>query len=170
MKKIFTIILLLVNIVAGAQSLTPTVIASSGGFSSNGAGMLSYTIGELAAITTLSSANNFLTQGFQQPSDFGVYVPMVNEPNFSMNVFPNPSEGIFNISIKTPKEFSLTFFVYDMLGKLIISSDKKVLRGNTLLPLDLSHKIAGVYLLECVFTNRVTREQFKNYSKLHLIY
>ena len=77
MKKVYTFILLLYALSAGAQSTTPTVVASSGGFFSNTAGMLSFTVGELAAVTTLSSPNNYLTQGFQQPSDFGVFVPPV---------------------------------------------------------------------------------------------
>ncbi|MBK5285358.1 MAG: T9SS type A sorting domain-containing protein [Bacteroidia bacterium] len=170
MKKIYTFILLLASIGSAAQSLTPTVLASSGGFSSNGAGMLSYTIGELAAVTTLSSANNFLTQGFQQPSDFGVYVPAVSEPNFSMNVYPNPSEGLFYISIKASKNYSLNVAVYDMLGKKVFSPTQKIFNGNFLIPIDLSEEVEGIYLLECVFTNLRTGEQFRNYSKLNLVY
>ena len=49
-----------------AQSLSPRVIASAGGYSSNGAGSLSFTIGE-ANTKTLTSATHTLTQGFQQP-------------------------------------------------------------------------------------------------------
>lgn len=51
-----------------AQSLTPQVIASSGAYQSNAAGSLSFTIGE-SNIQTLTSANNILTQGFQQPNE-----------------------------------------------------------------------------------------------------
>ena len=170
MKKLITIIMIYVSVNAGAQSLTPTVVASSGGFFSNAAGMLSYTVGELAAVTTLQSSNNFLTQGFQQPSDFGVYVPSVSGENFSMNVFPNPSTGQFYISVKTPKDYTLTFSVYNMLGKSVIAPQSKALRGNAMLPLDLSHQIVGIYLLECVFTNIRSGEKFTNYSKLNLIY
>ena len=170
MKKLLTLILIYVSVHASAQMTTPTVVASSGGFFSNAAGMLSFTVGELAAVTTLTSANNFLTQGFQQPSDFNIYVPSIDGANFSMNVFPNPGAGLFYISVKTPKDYSLTYSVYDMLGKLVIASDRKTLRGNAMLPLDLSHQIVGIYLLECVFTNIRSGEKFTNYSKLNLIY
>lgn len=173
MKKFYSIILLLASLIAEAQSndqLRPNVIASSGAFFSNAAGMLSYTVGELAAVTTLSSTNNFLTQGFQQPSDFNVFVPSVDAQNFSMNVFPNPSKGNFFITVKTPKDYSMTYSVFDMLGKLVIASDKKIFRGNATIPLDLTRQIVGIYLLEIIFTDIRSGEQFRNYSKLNLIY
>lgn len=173
MKKFCTIILFLIASSAGAQTndqLRPNVVASSGGFFSNSAGMLSYTVGELAAVTTLQSTNNFLTQGFQQPSDFGVFVPPVSEPNFSLNVFPNPSDGIFNISVKSSKNYSLTVIVYDMLGKKVFSPAQKIFSGNYTLQVNLSEKVEGIYLLECVFTNIRTEEKFSNYSKLNLVY
>ncbi len=49
-----------------AQSLSPQVIASAGGYHSNANNSLSFTIGETNT-QTLSSASNMLTQGFQQP-------------------------------------------------------------------------------------------------------
>lgn len=48
-----------------AQSLAPQVIASAGGYQSNGSGSLSFTIGETNT-QTLTSATHMLTQGFQQ--------------------------------------------------------------------------------------------------------
>ncbi len=67
MKKIITTLFCL-PIVFGlnAQSLTPQVIASAGGYQSSPAGSLSFTIGETNT-QTLSSATHMLTQGFQQP-------------------------------------------------------------------------------------------------------
>lgn len=49
-----------------AQSLSPQVIASSGGYYSNGSGSLSWTLGETMT-ETFTSGSPQLTQGFQQP-------------------------------------------------------------------------------------------------------
>src|SRR3989442_14473369 len=80
MKKIILLILLSgLSFALRAQTLTPFVVSTSGAFYSNGAGMLSTTIGELAAVTTLSGGSNYLTQGFQQPWDFSVSIPEIQE-------------------------------------------------------------------------------------------
>ncbi len=68
-KLIITFIGLTTDLLIGtlnAQTLSPQVIASSGGYQSNTAGSLSFTIGETNT-QTLSSATHLLTQGFQQP-------------------------------------------------------------------------------------------------------
>jgi len=60
-----------------SQVLSPTVIAVDGNFISNSNGSISYTIGEMVAIETISnqSINLILTQGFQQ-SDLLSAVPV----------------------------------------------------------------------------------------------
>ncbi len=61
---LFFIALLSYTIVA--QTTSPEVVASSGDYYLNANGSLSWTLGELST-ATYSSANNMLTQGFQQP-------------------------------------------------------------------------------------------------------
>ncbi len=66
---VFLLILnLSINLVVklNAQTLSPQVFASAGGYQSNATHSLSFTIGETNT-QTLSSAGNMLTQGFQQP-------------------------------------------------------------------------------------------------------
>ena len=65
-KILGTCYVLLIGCQLQAQSLSPQVIASAGGFLSNSVGSLSFTIGETNT-KTLSSASHMLTQGFQQP-------------------------------------------------------------------------------------------------------
>jgi len=54
-----------------AQSLSPTVMATSGDYYSGANVTLSWTLGELAT-ETLYGGNNILTQGFQQPGESGL--------------------------------------------------------------------------------------------------
>lgn len=173
MKKFYVFIVLLYSMSAVAQPMTtPTVVASSGGFFSNAAGMLSFTVGELAAVTTLSNTplTNYLTQGFQQPSDFGVFVPPVKDESFSVSVYPNPSTAFFTISVTASNNMLMQFSIYDVLGKKIMESRKNLSRGKNLMTIDLHQQVTGMYLLECIYTNAKNGEQNKSYSKLHLIY
>jgi hypothetical protein len=62
---LFIAVNLLISTSAYSQILSSQVIASSGGYYSNAAGSLSFTIGETNT-QSLSSATHMLTQGFQQ--------------------------------------------------------------------------------------------------------
>ncbi len=68
MKKLIIIYLLIqsINIQVYAQSLSPQVLASAGGYQINPTASLSFTIGETNT-QSLSSSTHMLTQGFQQP-------------------------------------------------------------------------------------------------------
>lgn len=85
-----------------AQSLARKVIASAGGFQSNAAGSLSYTIGE-SVTQTVTSGSNMLTQGFQQSFELnllnvkaflqGYYVGsgQMNDVLFNQGEYASPS-------------------------------------------------------------------------------
>lgn len=68
MKKAFPILVVLsvLSTIASGQNLSPKVIASCGGYFTGGNNSLSWTLGETFT-TTLTSPNNKLTQGLQQP-------------------------------------------------------------------------------------------------------
>ena len=89
-----------------AQSLSPTVVSSSGGFYANSAGQLSFTVGEMTMVTTFFQTNNILTQGFQQPFDFGTAIPEPTKDGFAFGVFPNPSTGNIHLVLNTKSKHS----------------------------------------------------------------
>src|SRR5690349_11746557 len=122
MKK-FTLSLVLIAICgfSQAQSLTPTVVSSSGGFYSNSSGQLSFTVAEMTMVQTFSQTNNILTQGFQQPGDFGVYVPEAPKSGFAFNVYPNPSSGNINLILNSKNSAVVNIRLIDALGKTIVT-------------------------------------------------
>ena len=90
MKKIIFGLFCLISIVAHGQSLERSVTANSGDyFYKAGTGSISFTVGE-CAVTTFSSANNKLTQGFQQPDTSEITFVEENNSSFSVEIFPNP--------------------------------------------------------------------------------
>ncbi len=171
MKKIQLLLLLSsLSLCLHAQSLTPFVISSSGAFFSNGAGMLSTTIGELTAVSTLSGGSNILTQGFQQAWDFGVFVPEIQENGFAFQVYPNPGNGIFTIALNTDKNFKVSVRVFDVLGKTVYHESMYHSSGYATHEIDLTLMAEGVYLLELVNEDISSGKVVKNTQKITLAY
>jgi hypothetical protein len=153
-----------------AQTLTPFVISTSGAFYSNSAGMLSTTIGELAAVTTLSSGNNFLTQGFQQPEDFSVSIPEIQENGLAFDVYPNPSSGNFTLALNTEQDSKVAVRVSDMLGQTVYFETFYHISGYASRDISLEKMAEGVYLLEVVNTEVSSGKTIKNIKKINLVY
>jgi hypothetical protein len=60
----------------------------------------------------------------------------------TMNVYPNPSTGVFNISTGSTEEVNVS--VSDVTGRLVYTS-----RGTAHFSVDLSNVAAGVYYVKC---------------------
>ena len=121
MKKKFSslfIFSLIVFSISSAQSLTPVVISSAGSFASAGGFSLSSTTGEVAT-TTLTAANNFLTQGFQQPQIHNTFVVSLNQIPFTVDVYPNPANENSIVTVTGDNIPSLDVSLYDLLGRKI---------------------------------------------------
>lgn len=148
-KRIFLamtcILLALQN--AKTQSLSPSVVASSGGFFTAPAGMLSETVGELAAVNTLSSFGYFLTQGFQQPSDFNVSVAELENSGIHLSFYPNPNNGTFSFFISSASIERVTVCVYDMTGRSIFQMDIETGPEKKEFPVNLNEAASGFYFL-----------------------
>jgi len=103
-----------------AQQLTPQAISSSGGFVSNNAGMLSYTIGQPVAVSTLSVSGNILTQGFQQVDNPSSGVSNVTADVLnSMTLYPNPATQRVQLKYNFKESGMLLVTVYNTLGQQI---------------------------------------------------
>ena len=160
MKKI-VLFILLGPLLTFAQEMDQYVIASQGDFSESAEMSLSWTIGELLTETALLEDVAF-TQGFQQPflERKNVLRPeqvqeqeqivLQNERDVmskgigsnEVNVFPNPSDGLYNVEILS--EDDLYFLeVLDASGKVVYQTQG----SESLNVLDLSAYENGLYIL-----------------------
>lgn len=147
-----------------AQSLSPFVVSSSGGFYSNSTAQLSFTIAEMTMVTTFTSPNNILTQGFQQIEVSGLSVSEVGNTNPEINVYPNPTKGIFVLSLMVPKPGQSSFKLVNSIGQVILTSDLHYNVGNNHFDFDISELASGIYVCFLDFENSNGIIQHKQYK------
>jgi len=147
-KLAFMLMLLPMFYLARGQSLSPVVIASSGGYSSVGGTSLSFTIGELATIETFSAGATILTQGFQQPQDTKVGILNLQGEDGYFGIYPNPvNEGLFYLC-EFPQAGSLSISITDVVGKVVGTVPLQAYEsGRYAAQLPCSNYAAGSYFL-----------------------
>lgn len=82
--------------------------------------------------------------------------------DFSLSVYPNPSDGIFQLEFLNAFEGGITLQVYDLTGKIVRS--EIIESENGLVILDMIEQPAGMYIVKAtttdgqVFTERIIRK------------
>ena len=128
-----------------AQSITPQVVTSSGGYALNGGYSVSWTLGE-PVIATAQNGSNTLTQGFQQPTYNVLAITTETLQGFDVNVFPNPTSDYITIDWTTNKENTLYITLFDLAGKMI--SEKSYSAADEKVSINLSQLASAQYILE----------------------
>lgn len=165
MKKLLLFITALcVCAVSIAQTLSPTVVASSGGYFTSASGSLSTTIGE-TMVQTFSTPGNILTQGFQQPEDFAVSIAENNPSSGDVMIYPNPTNGQFYLSFVSDKEKESDIKLFNVIGQVVLTKCISIAKGLNTVKFDLSNYSQGIYMLELDLTGSKP-----SYYKVNLIY
>jgi len=152
-----------------SQQLTPFVISSSGGFYSNSEGMLSFTTGEMAAVETYLHPLVILTQGFQQPWDLGTSITEHPLPNFSFGIYPNPTNGHFNLITKSDDNAFIEVSIYNILGSEIYKTELYHQGGINVEPFDLSYLAQGIYLVAMAIQVNGEAPRHLSIKKIHIV-
>ena len=172
MKKLyFVFAMALSSLGMNAQMLTPQVIASTGGYSSNGTNSLSYTVGEMTMVQTFSANNNILTQGFQQPNDMTVGLIDITQDDFgSFVIYPNPAVDNAWLGFTMPEAGKITIVMYDAIGQKVsdiytanYESGKIFTQANT------SLYAAGMYFMTMTFVSSVDGKTHVTTKKIQII-
>lgn len=143
--------LLVLGVVAGftvigrAQSVTPDVLASSGDFFfQSGVGSVSWTLGEPMGETYMQT-NNHITQGFQQPWDFGTGVAAAPTP-VSADVYPNPTNDVVNLQFGDNSTGLYVIEVFNTLGQRL-SATQFAASPSARTTVSLSDYADGIYFV-----------------------
>jgi hypothetical protein len=146
-----------------AQStLSPSVIASEGNHFSNSSFQLSYTIGEMALVSTEAVGNTILTQGFHQPDKFTII--LVNDLANDLNavVFPNPFGDQVYLQLEGWKHERFMIDLFDASGRKVINGKQfQHIPGTQQIPIETSHLAVGTYLLRLLNTETGSEKSFR---------
>ena len=134
-----------------SQSLTPSVINTSGGSFQFGYYQLEWSIGELALIGDMTSSNNSLviTNGFIQPFTQN---PATNNSNNvfrndEIRIFPNPASSYVEINLFTKQKGRVTFSFHDAAGRKILTTTDSYYGVGLIKRIPVSQLPNEVYML-----------------------
>ena len=133
-------------------------------YNSGGAWMVVNSIDSEYSISNVSIGTNvifYIKSVCHEESNFvsgwtaGSYVTtsagrLVNNVHFDFDVYPNPTEGIVNVSLDSEVEQNITIRLVDPFGKEVFAKQFKVGFESSKLEFDISNYAKGVYFLQFV--------------------
>ena len=134
-----------------AQSLNPTVVASQGDYFTSAGGSVSWTLGEIMG-ETYSSANNKLTQGFQQPKLLVTAVQTI-EAVSSVSFFPNPFSYSLIVNVDSKGTIQLFNFIGEKIGTWVLTAGKN--------EIDLKNLANGMYVANIINSENNSTQSYK---------
>ncbi len=159
----------LLCITTHAQTLSPVVISSSGGFYSAGGNTLSVTVAEMTMVKTFTQPSNILTQGFQQPEQLTTSVQENQAVQGEVVVYPNPSNGQFNISYNALNDGDYMVKIYNMVGQVVFDQTYGGTFGSNIISLNIGQFGQGIYMLE-LRSSDFKGKQKSSIHKINLVY
>ena len=163
-KSITVIVLILFYITANTQiTLKPSVIATGGSYTETEGMSISWTLGELAT-ATFTGGDLILTQGFQQPFDFGTGIK-ANELYWGITVYPNPVVNTLYIKFDIDRTRDFLIEIQDVTGRVLSLEQYKEIFPGDIIQLNTSNFYYGVYFLK-VFTPDREKGQVLSIRKL----
>lgn len=116
---------------------------AAGGNATGAGGSVSYSVGQID-YNYLSGSNGNLNQGLQQP--YEIFTSGVEDPaiQLGLSVYPNPSTNILYLKIEKDEIKDLSFQLYDINGKQVLSS---IIVNNTT-EIIMEHYASSTYFLK----------------------
>jgi len=159
-----TVYALVVSIDANLTSLNSATLNAGGGFSS-------YLWSTSATTQSINVTNNgayyvtCIDQNGCVSTDtmnivFSLGVFNTNGSETTMQLYPNPSNGNFNVSINNLETTDLVVNVIDMNGKMVYNQVVGTVSGSAILPFNLTGLSAGTYNMQFIANGKTSTMRF----------
>ncbi|TKS55408.1 T9SS type A sorting domain-containing protein, partial [Mesohalobacter halotolerans] len=155
-NKTKSILVLVTTLLLGYSVQAQNSVNSSGGDATGSGGTLAYSLGQVV-YTINADASGTVSQGVQQA--YEIFTLKVKEPirNISLSVFPNPTVNHLNLQISDYNQEKLSYFLFDLQGKLI--KDGKIKAKQT--QISTSGLPSATYILYIRNKNKQNLQSFK---------
>ena len=126
-------------------------IPATGGTATGSGGSVTYTVGQIAD-SVITGTNGFIIQGVQQPYEISTVTAIEDTEDITLgySVYPNPTEGIIRLVIKSFNEGDFRFQLYNLNGTVL--QDKEVTDEET--EISMENHASAVYFLRVLRDNR----------------
>lgn len=152
MKKLKMTLILLCTCCSGL--LAQSTLNAAGGGATIGGNSYDYSVGEMAVVSTASTATLVVTQGLLQPQPAtpDATSNLIISEN-QLSIYPNPTTAILNLQPQFTTGGILSIQLVDMNGRMIQKKEIKLANGSETQKLDISSYATGNYLLNVQFEN-----------------
>ena len=75
------------------------------------------------------------------------FAPILQKPEISFNIFPNPNNGTFNIITNSDSELKGTLKIINFLGEVIYSKNNFEINSNKTYELNINNLTPGNYII-----------------------
>ncbi len=72
----------------------------------------------------------------------------------SIDLYPNPSDGLFKIELTNLNTKKLDLFIFDAIGKVVYANENITVSNSIILPVDLRHYSDGTYTIRFMYNDK----------------
>jgi hypothetical protein len=165
-NKLYILFWIIISVNTRAQTLSPTIMNSTGGTAIINGIFYDYSFGEMTMISTFYNSKLIVTQGLLQTKTdtaaVGITTNQLTRP--AIIVYPNPAQQFINFESECEAGGKLQYELIDVAGRLIVSRELSVIVGKNKESIDLTMVPAGLYLLKITLSQG--KETFFQNSKI----
>lgn len=157
-------VILLFLLVAQTNITAQSMINCMGGGTVYNGLIFEANIGEMSAVSTFSANGIALTQGILQKYEVNVLSVEPVGMKLDLSLYPNPSSDILNLYCTGISNSDVNIQILDQLGKVVLSTTKKLNTKDAIHTFDVRNIASGTYLLNISVCDRndiVTKYRFK---------